>query len=91
VHQDRLVSNLTPTRLPFHASLQTLTQRFSGHGADSVTASQRALATVSQQMQTQAATLAYLDTFMVLMFACLVAVVLTIFLKNIKLGEAHAH
>jgi DHA2 family multidrug resistance protein len=91
VHQDRLVSNLTQTRLPFHASLQTLTQRFSGYGADSVTASQRALATVSHQVQIQASMLAYLDTFMVLMFACLVAVGLTFFLKNIKLGKAQAH
>jgi hypothetical protein len=42
-------------------------------------------------VQRQEATLAYLDVFMVLMYFALGAAVLTLFLKKIKLGKAHAH
>lgn len=91
VHQDRLVSHLTPTALQFQSQLHQLVSRFESYGFDSVTAMRRALAVIAKTMQTQAAMLAYLDIFAVLMFGSLAAAVLTLFLKKIKLGEAKAH
>jgi DHA2 family multidrug resistance protein len=91
VHQDRLVSHLTPTALQFQSQLHQLVSRFESYGVDSVTAMRRALSVTANAMQTQAAMLAYLDIFAVLMFGSLAAAVLTLFLKKIKLGEAKAH
>jgi hypothetical protein len=68
-----------------------LISRFQSYGVDSVTAVKRSLAVISQEMQTQAAMLAYLDIFFVLMVGCFVAAGLTPFLKKIKLGKAAAH
>jgi DHA2 family multidrug resistance protein len=91
VHQDRLVSHLTPTALAFQAHLQALVSRFEAYGADSVTAVTRATAVVTREMQTQAAMLSYLDIFVVLMFGSLLAACLTPFLKKINLAKASAH
>jgi DHA2 family multidrug resistance protein len=91
MHQDRLVSWLSPTSVPFHARLHSLAQHFASQGADQVTAGTRALASVSASMQLQAVTLSYLDVFKVLMFFSLAAAGLTFFLKKAKLGQASAH
>jgi DHA2 family multidrug resistance protein len=90
-HQDRLVSLLSPTSLPLHARLQTLTRLFVAHGADQVTAAKRALALVSTGMQTQAMMFSYLDVFKILVFFSLAAAALTLFLKKVDLGKASAH
>jgi DHA2 family multidrug resistance protein len=90
IHQDRVVSNLTPTALPFHSHLQMLAARWHSFGYDSVTAGKRALAAIYQTVQTQSAMLAYLDIFMVLMYCCGIAAFLALFLKKIELGKAHA-
>jgi DHA2 family multidrug resistance protein len=91
IHQDRLVSHLTPTALQFQSHLHQLILRFESFGVDSVTAMKRATAVVAHEMQTQAAMLAYLDIFMVLMFGSLLAAALTLFLKKMDLSKASAH
>jgi DHA2 family multidrug resistance protein len=90
IHQDRLVSHLTTTSVAFQKLLHTLTQRFLNQGAAPNEAAKRALATVNQQVQTQSAMLAYLDTFVVLVIACLIAAAMTSMLKEINLKKAQA-
>jgi DHA2 family multidrug resistance protein len=85
-----LVSHLTPTSIPFQNALHSLTQRFMTHGIAPNEASQRALQTIGLQVQKQSAMLAYLDTFIVLVIACLVAAALTSLLKTIDLKKAQA-
>jgi DHA2 family multidrug resistance protein len=91
VHQDRLVSTITPTSLPAHEYLRHLASHFESFGIDSASAMQKAVSSVGRTIGTQAAVLSYLDIFVVLMYGCLVAVVLTIFLKKIDLGKASTH
>jgi len=91
VHQDRLAAHLTPTAIRYQAHVHSLAQRFSAHGADTFTAAGRALATMGAEMQTQAALLAYLDIFALLMFGSLFACLLTCFLKKVKPGRKPAH
>jgi DHA2 family multidrug resistance protein len=90
IHQDRLVSHLTATSPAFQHGLHNLTQRFITHGVAPNEASQRALAVINGQMQRQSAMLGYLDTFIVLVIACLVAAALTSLLKDIDLKKAQA-
>lgn len=91
IHQDRVVSSLTPTAMPYHGLLQFLTTRWHQYGYDSVTAGKRALAVIYQTVQTQATMLAYLDTFMVLMYYCLCAAFLALFLRKIDCSKTEAH
>ena len=91
LHQDRLVSSLTPTAIPLHAHLHQLAGRFQAYGVDSVTAMNRAVMVVARDVKLQAATLSYLDVFVVLMFGGLVAASLTPFLKKIDPGKAPTH
>jgi DHA2 family multidrug resistance protein len=91
VHQDRLVSTFTPTSLPTHAYLQSLAERFQSLGVDSVTGMRKAVVAVSQTIATQAVVLSYLDIFVVLMYGCLLAASLTLFLRKIDLGKASSH
>lgn len=88
IQRNHLVAHLTPTSGPFRAEMHSLSAHFAGLGAGPVIAQQRALAVVGHQVQAQAAMLAYLDVFKFLILACLIAAVLTAFLKRIKLGEA---
>jgi DHA2 family multidrug resistance protein len=90
IHQDRLVSHLTTTSIAFQRALHNLTQRFAIHGAAPNEAMKRALAAINHQLQTQSAMLAYLDTFIVLVIACLIAAALTSLLKEIDLKKAEA-
>jgi DHA2 family multidrug resistance protein len=88
IHQDRLVSSLTPTSIPFQHHLHTLTQKFASQGADPVAAGNRALTSIMGEVQKQATMLSYLDVFVILMIACLVAAFLSIFLATIDLKNA---
>jgi DHA2 family multidrug resistance protein len=90
IHQDRLVSHLTPTSTAFQNALHHLMQRFTEHGVAPNEAMKRALAVIYRQVQTQAAMLSYLDTFIVLLIACLIAAALTSLLKDIDLKKAQA-
>jgi len=90
VHQDRVVSSLTPTAIPFQTQLRSLTHRWMAQGFDSVTAAKRAMATIYHGVQTQAAVLSYLDIFTVLMFFSFGAIALSLFLRRISPGKAPA-
>ncbi|HEY4414447.1 MAG TPA: MFS transporter, partial [Verrucomicrobiae bacterium] len=90
IHQDRVVSTLTPTSLHFQSMLHSLAGRFVAYGADSVSAMKRATAIIAHEVVTQATMLAYLDIFMVLMYGSLVAAALTPFLKKINLKQPSA-
>jgi DHA2 family multidrug resistance protein len=91
VHQDRLVTHLTTTARPFQSQLGEIARRFQTFGADSATASQRALASVANILHRQSQVFAYLDTFIVLMCFCFGAALLTLFLKKIDLKNSSAH
>jgi DHA2 family multidrug resistance protein len=84
------VSHLTNTSVAFQKALHSLTQRFTTHGVAPNEASQRALAVINRQLERQSAMLAYLDTFVVLIIACLVAAALASMLKEIDLKKAQA-
>ncbi|HEX3797124.1 MAG TPA: DHA2 family efflux MFS transporter permease subunit [Verrucomicrobiae bacterium] len=90
-HQERLISNLTPTSLAFQTRLHFITQRLIAHGMDSVTASKQALANLYRVVNTQASMLSYLDIFAVLMFCSFFAAFLTLFLKRMDLSKAQTH
>jgi len=90
IHQDRLVSHLTPSSVNFHAALDHLTARFSQYGAGSVDAGRKAVAVLNRQVQVQAQMLSYLDIFMLLIIGCLVAAALTAFLKKMDVQKAQA-
>ncbi len=88
IHQSRLVEHLTQTSPAFQTLLHTIAQRFATAGADASVAAKRALAIASGSVQAQAAMLAYLDIFIVLALACLIAASLTPMLREIKPGKA---
>jgi DHA2 family multidrug resistance protein len=90
IHQTTLVSHLTQTSFPFQHALHSLTQRFTSHGVAANEASKRALTVINRQLERQSAMLAYLDTFVVLILACLIAAALTSLLKQIDLKKAQA-
>jgi DHA2 family multidrug resistance protein len=91
LHQSRVASLVPSTSLAFQARLHHMTSRWVAAGYDSITAGKRAMAGLYHTVQTQAAVIAYIDVFMILMYFSLAAVVLSLFLKRIKLGKAAVH
>jgi DHA2 family multidrug resistance protein len=88
IHQDELVTHLTPTAPVFQQHWHALLQRFIAHGADPIAAAKRARTALMAQVQAQAATLSYLDIFVILMIGCLVAAGLSAMLRKIDLRQA---
>lgn len=91
VHQNYLVDHLTPVALAFQDQWKNLSSKLFTYGVNSVDANQHALALISREMQRQAAVLAYLDIFAVLMAGSLIAAALTVFLKEMDLAKASSH
>jgi DHA2 family multidrug resistance protein len=87
IHQDRLVSHLTLTSVPFQQQLHTMTQHLMSQGTTTLPPNQRANAIIMGQVQSQAAALSYLDVFVVLMLGSLIAAALTTLLKTADLGK----
>ena len=85
-HQSRLVEHVLPSSAPFHDTLQKATNYFLAQGASLAKAQSQAFAWIGQQVQTQAAFLAYIDVFWVLMLISLAAVPLSLTLRKVKLG-----
>jgi len=83
-HQNMLVGNLIPSSISYQDTLHQLTQYFVSSSL--VQAQQQAIAWIGQQVQAQAALLAYVDVFWVLMAISLAAVPLALILRNVKLG-----
>lgn len=85
-HQSRLVEHVMPSSPQYQASLQQAKDYFLAHGSTSAEAAKQAVAWIAQQVQQQAAFLAFDDLFWVLMLVSLAAVPLALSLRSVKLG-----
>ena len=81
-HQARLVEHARPDNPNFQNTLNGLTERFAHSGLGAVEAQGRAYAQIYQNVQAQAASLAYIDTFMVLAVGAAIMFFLTFVLKK---------
>ncbi len=87
-HQSMLVGNLAPSSISYQDTLHQVTQYFVAQGSALAQARSQAFAWIGQQVQAQAALLAYVDVFWVLMVISLAAVPLALILRKVKLGGA---
>src|ERR1700761_7054054 len=87
-HQNRLVEQVIPSSMPYQETLQQLTHYFAQQGSALVQAQRQAIDLLGQQIQTEAAFLAYMDAFWVLTLISLAAVPLALSLRKVKLGGA---
>jgi DHA2 family multidrug resistance protein len=85
-HQSRLVEFANPTTTQYQDTLKQLMDYFTAHGSSLAQAQQQAFAWIGQQMQAQAAFLAYVDVFWTLAVVSLAAVPLALILRKVKLG-----
>jgi MFS transporter, DHA2 family, multidrug resistance protein len=87
-HQARLVGDVIPSSPQYQDTLHQATQYFQAQGSSLAQAQHQAFAWIGQQVQTQAAYLAYIDVFWVLMLLALAAIPLALTLRKVKLGGA---
>jgi DHA2 family multidrug resistance protein len=87
-HQNRLIETVVPSNVQYQQTLQSVTNYFTSQGSSLIHAQQQAFAWIGQQVETQAALLAYIDVFWVLMIVSLAAVPLALMLRKIKMGAA---
>jgi MFS transporter, DHA2 family, multidrug resistance protein len=85
-HQSRLVELVNPSTFQFHSTLKQATNYFVAQGSALAQAQQQAFNWIAQQVQTQAALLAYIDVFWALMLISVAAVPLALTLRKVKLG-----
>ncbi len=85
-HQSRLIEHALPSSPQYQDTLQQATNYFVAQGSSLVRAQSQAVAWILQQIQSQAAFLAYIDVFWVLMLLALMAVPLALTLRKVKLG-----
>ena len=85
-HQSRLAEHAIPSSVRYQDALQRATQFFAAHGSSLAEAQKQAFAWIGQQVQAQAAYLAYVDVFWVLMARALLAVPLALRLRKVRLG-----
>ena len=85
-HQSRLAEHVIPSSIQYQETLQRVTEYFAAQGSSLAQAQQQAFAWIGQQVQTQAALLAYIDVFWTLMLISAAAVPLALVLRNIKRG-----
>src|SRR5258707_1527833 len=81
-HQARLVQSARPDNPNFQNSADSLTQHFAHSGLGTNEAHMRAYAQIYRSLQNQAASLAYIDTFMVLAVGAAIMFCLTFVLKK---------
>ena len=77
-----------PQVAQYRETLRLATEYFAAHGSSVAQAERQAFAWIGQQVQTQAAFLAYIDVFWTLMLVAAAAVPLALILRNVKLGAA---
>ena len=85
-HQSRLVELSNPSTSQYHDTLKQVMDYFAAHGSSLAQAQQQAFAWIGQQVQVQAAYLAYIDVFWTLTIVSLAAVPLALTLRKVKLG-----
>ena len=90
LHQLRLVEHARIDNPNFVNAAQGLTQRFASAGMGTHEASVTAYASIYRSLQAQAASLAYVDTFMVLCVGSAIMIVLAFFLKKNEPGGGMA-
>jgi DHA2 family multidrug resistance protein len=81
-HQSRLVEDIIPSSVNYQHAMQQVTQYFVTHGNPLLQAQQQAMAWIAQQVQTQAAYLAYMDVFWTLMLLSVATVPLALMLRS---------
>lgn len=89
-HQSRLAEHAIPSTAQYQSTLQQMTDYFTAHGASLAQAQHQAVAWIGQTVQAQAALLASMDVFWVLMLVSLAAVPLALTLSKVKLGAGPA-
>jgi DHA2 family multidrug resistance protein len=90
LHQERLVSHLTPYDFAYRNAVHSAMSKMIRHGASPGMAMKEAIGSIYVSVQNQALALSYLDTFKVLSIAALCMVGFVLFLKTFNLKEAHA-
>jgi MFS transporter, DHA2 family, multidrug resistance protein len=85
-HQSRLVEHVIPSSLPYQDTLQQVTNYFLAQGSALAEAKQQAFAWIGQTVQAQAALLAYIDVFWVMMLIALGAIPIALALRSTKPG-----
>jgi MFS transporter, DHA2 family, multidrug resistance protein len=85
-HQSRLIEHALPSSPQYQDTLQQATNYFLAQGSSLARAQSQAVAWIGQQIQSQAAFLAYIDVFWVLMLLALMAAPLALTLRKVKLG-----
>jgi DHA2 family multidrug resistance protein len=85
-HQSRLVELANPATSQYQNTLKQMMDYFVAHGSSLAQAHQQAFNWIGQQVQAQAAYLAYVDVFWVLALISLAAVPLALILRKVKLG-----
>jgi MFS transporter, DHA2 family, multidrug resistance protein len=85
-HQSRLVDLVNPSTVQYQDALKRVTNYFTAQGASLAHAQQQAVGWIGQQLQTQAAFLAYIDVFWALMLISVAAIPLALMLRKVKLG-----
>ncbi len=86
VHQNYLVSNLTPGHSGYTGTTAALASRLGASGANGTRALQQSVALLYRSMIVQATTLAYIDTFLVLAGLAAVMFVLSFALRKNQPG-----
>jgi DHA2 family multidrug resistance protein len=81
-HQSHLVGRIAPDNPTFQAQLDALGSRLGNAGLGAYEGHRQALARIYQMVQSQAATLAYVDTFWLLGFGAGVMVALSFVLRK---------
>jgi DHA2 family multidrug resistance protein len=85
-HLSRLAEFVVPSNPQFQETLRRMTQYFLSHGSTAAAANKQAIGWIGQQLQTQAAFLAYVDVFWTLALISAAAIPLALLLRNVKLG-----
>jgi len=83
MHQERLVSHLTP----YDPNFMRMIHRLSGPNATPFNLKPGTLAPLYQVVQQQAAMLSYLDVFKIMFIGCFIVFALVLLLRRVKLGH----
>jgi MFS transporter, DHA2 family, multidrug resistance protein len=86
-HQSRLVELVNSSTPQYQQALKQVTDYFAAQGVSLAQAQQQAFSWIGQQVQTQAAYLAYIDVFWALTLISAAAIPLALILRKVKLGQ----
>jgi DHA2 family multidrug resistance protein len=90
LHQERIVSHLTPYDSLYRSTVDSLTGALASNGTAPVQAHQQALGVIYQMVQQQAQMLAFIDVFWLLSWASLLLVPIVFLLKKAPKGQRAA-